>query len=119
VQAEKDNNNGYYELAPIKVQERGHINVRSEFEFLRKLEDRDIWYTLYAADGMVLNIFDPDDCVRVDGEFGVAPIGDLRFKFTPSATSVAVQVLETVLPYQGLMFSWKYETKSRVKPSAS
>ncbi|MGC2092890.1 MAG: hypothetical protein WA648_06970, partial [Methylocella sp.] len=33
VQAEKDNNNVCYELVPFKVPERGHINVRSEFEF--------------------------------------------------------------------------------------
>jgi hypothetical protein len=120
LQAEKDNDIVCYELnAPIKVPGRGHINVRREFEFVRKLEDRDIWYTLYAADGMVLNIFDPDDCVRVDGEFRVAPIGDIRFIVTHSATSVTTEVLETVLPYQGLMFSWKYQTKSRVKPSSS
>jgi hypothetical protein len=66
-----------------------------------------MWSTLYPSDGMKLRFFFPENC-KVEN-FKIEPIGDLEMKVddqNPRFTDV--DILEPVLPHQGLLFYWRF-----------
>jgi hypothetical protein len=85
----------------------GRVRIKLGFHFVRKLEDREIWLSAYPEDGMELRIYDPDNCKRI--EFKADAIGPLTVQTTESEDGVTALIRETMLPFHGLSFSWKYE----------
>ncbi len=96
-----------YEYEEQIVAAGNTIDVSNEFEFLRYLNDHEMWSTLYPSDGMKLRFFFPENC-KVEN-FKIEPIGDLEMKIdnqNPRFTDV--DILEPVLPHQGLLFYWRF-----------
>jgi len=99
--------NVVYEVPSIVIPGDGRVHIKLEFQFIRKLEDREIWLSAYPEDGMELRIYDPDNCRRI--EFKADAIGPLAVQTTQSEDGVTALIRETMLPFQGLSFSWEYE----------
>jgi hypothetical protein len=105
-----------YEILSILIPGNDSVNIRLESQILRKLEDSETWLTPYPQDGMVLNIYDPDNCKRI--KFEAESIGPVAVQTTPSNDGVTALIHETLLPYQGLRCSWKYEVRDASSPRA-
>lgn len=106
--------NVVYELPPIIIDGGGRKHIKLEFQFIRKMEDREIWLSAYPEDGMELRIFDPANCRRI--EFKADAIGPLEVQRTRAEDGATALIRETMLPFQGLSFSWNYQVIDATEP---
>lgn len=79
----------------------------------KRLEDKESWVVLYPEDTLQLSIIEPLDYVKEESFLKVDSIGPFDRNVTGADSKVTILINNTVLPFQGLILSWKYQLKPK------
>ena len=106
---DQNEDESWYEYEEQIVPADGRLDLSNRFEFLRYMNDHEMWTTLYPSDGMKVRFYLPVECIRE--HFKVETIGNLEHSIERGETYIDVDVPKVVLPHQGLLFYWRFVPK--------